>query len=174
MDSHLERVRQAIESAVAGMGSEQLDRHPRQGKWSPAEVLEHLSRTYSGTVKTMQRALESGKADVRPATVKQSVATALVVGIGHMPKGRAAPESTVPKGVAAEQIVADIRANLGAMEQTIAECEKCFGAGKIAMHPILGPLTAAQWRKFHWVHTRHHMRQIEAMKRQMGRAAAAR
>lgn len=173
MDSHLDRVKQAIESAIAGMNSEQLSRHPREGKWSPAEVLEHLSRTYSGTVKTMQRALENGKTEVRPATMKESVATALVVEIGHMPKGRSAPQGTVPKGVAAEQVVADIRANLGAMEGTIAECEKRFGPGKLAMHPVLGPLSASQWRKFHWVHTRHHIKQIEAMKRQMGRAAAA-
>lgn len=173
MDSHLERVRQAIESAIAGMDSEQLGRHPREGKWSPAEVLEHLSRTYSGTVKALQRALESGKTDVRPATLKESVATALVVEIGHMPKGRSAPQGTVPKGVAAQEVVADIRANLSAMERTISECEERFGTGKIAMHPILGPLTATQWRKFHRVHTRHHLKQIEAMKRQMGRAAAA-
>jgi hypothetical protein len=27
-------------------------------------------------------------------------------------------------------------------------------------HPILGPLTVDQWRKFHVVHTEHHVRQI--------------
>jgi hypothetical protein len=27
-------------------------------------------------------------------------------------------------------------------------------------HLILGPLTAGQWRKFHWVHGQHHARQI--------------
>ncbi|MGZ4836286.1 MAG: DUF1569 domain-containing protein [Terriglobales bacterium] len=27
-------------------------------------------------------------------------------------------------------------------------------------HPFLGPLTADEWRKFHWVHGRHHTRQI--------------
>jgi len=27
-------------------------------------------------------------------------------------------------------------------------------------HLFLGPLTANEWRKFHWVHGRHHARQI--------------
>jgi len=25
---------------------------------------------------------------------------------------------------------------------------------------VLGPLTASQWRKFHWIHGRHHVKQI--------------
>jgi hypothetical protein len=28
-------------------------------------------------------------------------------------------------------------------------------------HPFIGPLTADQWRKFHWVHGRHHIRQMQ-------------
>ncbi len=40
-------------------------------------------------------------------------------------------------------------------------CERRFGARtKIMDHLFLGPLTASEWRKFHWVHGRHHARQI--------------
>jgi hypothetical protein len=47
------------------------------------------------------------------------------------------------------------------METGFNDCECRFGsATKILDHPILGPLTAEQWRKFHWVHGRHHARQI--------------
>jgi hypothetical protein len=51
------------------------------------------------------------------------------------------------------------------MENLISECDSQFGHGKpIAEHPILGPLTAREWRKFHWVHGRHHARQIIRLK----------
>jgi hypothetical protein len=51
------------------------------------------------------------------------------------------------------------------METVIADCNAKFGRGKvIAEHPILGPLTASEWRKFHWVHGRHHARQILQLK----------
>ena len=31
---------------------------------------------------------------------------------------------------------------------------------KVLKHPVIGPLSVDQWRKFHWIHTRHHARQI--------------
>jgi len=47
----------------------------------------------------------------------------------------------------------------------LAECERRFGKrSKLANHFILGPLTAQEWRRFHWVHTRHHMKQIARLK----------
>ncbi len=174
MDPHLERVRKAIESAVSGLSGEQLEAHPSPGKWSAAEILEHLSRTYSGTAKAMQRNLDAGRPEIRPATMKEAIAAALVVEAGHMPRGRQAPEYTRPKGMAGDVVLAQIRQNLDGMEKVLAECEHKFGPGKIGQHPILGPLTATQWRKFHWVHTRHHMKQIEALKKQMAPAGQSR
>jgi hypothetical protein len=52
------------------------------------------------------------------------------------------------------------------MENVITACDAEYGRGKsIAEHPILGPLTADEWRKFHWVHGRHHARQIIRLKK---------
>ncbi|MGZ7099671.1 MAG: DUF1569 domain-containing protein [Candidatus Angelobacter sp.] len=31
-------------------------------------------------------------------------------------------------------------------------------------HPVLGPLTAAEWRKFHLVHGLHHVKQIRSLR----------
>jgi hypothetical protein len=54
----------------------------------------------------------------------------------------------------------NIAVHIADMDRVLAECARRFGAGKLANHFILGPLSAHQWRKFHWVHTRHHMKQI--------------
>ena len=58
MDSCLERLRQAIASATSDMSSEELTRQP-EGKWSAAEVLEHLYLTYTGTQKAFRALPES-------------------------------------------------------------------------------------------------------------------
>jgi hypothetical protein len=64
--------------------------------------------------------------------------------------------------------VAAIREYLKQMEQGIACCEERFGTRvKIMNHPILGPLTTQEFCKFHFVHTRHHMKQIENLRAQM-------
>jgi hypothetical protein len=60
MDSRLQQLKEALESAVEGMSSEQLSWHP-DGKWCAAEVLEHLYLTYTGTIKGFERVMTSGK-----------------------------------------------------------------------------------------------------------------
>jgi hypothetical protein len=51
------------------------------------------------------------------------------------------------------------------MERVIADGEKRFGSRvKVLDHPILGPLTPQEWRKFHWMHAQLHVRQIERLR----------
>jgi hypothetical protein len=47
------------------------------------------------------------------------------------------------------------------MDEIIRRAEQRYGRRtRLVDHPVLGPLTARQWRKFHWVHGRHHVAQI--------------
>jgi hypothetical protein len=160
MDSYLQRLQDAINSATQGMDAAALTRHP-DGKWSAAHVLEHLYLTYAGTVKGLERCLHEGRPLARIATFKERVATVVVTKLGYFPEGRQAPERTVPRGMPAEQVMQAIARELAAMDDLITRCETRFGRStRILDHPVLGPLTARQWRKFHWVHARHHMKQI--------------
>ena len=60
-----------------------------------------------------------------------------------------------------EKVRSEIGEKIGAMDSIIAECEKRFGRRvRLLDHPILGPLTATEWRKFHLVHGMHHRKQI--------------
>src|ERR1700721_2221583 len=43
-----------------------------------------------------------------------------------------------------------------------------FCGGGIMGDPILGPLTAGQWRKFHLVHGMHHVKQIRRLRGEQG------
>ena len=166
MDSYLQRLQDAIDSATRGMDAAALARHP-DGKWSAAEVLEHLCLTYTGSSKGFERCLQEGRPLARTPTLKERVSTLLVTGLGYFPEGRKAPERTVPRGMAAGEVVKTIETQIAAMDDLITRCETRFGRStRILDHPVLGPLTARQWRKFHLIHAQHHMKQIGKLRGQ--------
>ena len=165
MDSLLEELKQALESAVEGMSNEQMSWHPAD-KWCAAEVLEHLYLTYTGTVKGFERVLEAGKPLAARASMRQRLRTLVVLGFNHLPEGRKAPKQTVPQGLPVEKVRGEVGLKIAAMDAIGAQCEARFGCGKVLDHPILGPLTAAQWRKFHLIHGRHHVKQIDRLREQ--------
>ena len=163
----LESVQREIDQAVAGMDPHQLAWR-REGKWSAAAILEHLSLTYSGTAKNLQRSLAAGYPRGAAPTLRQRLITFAVTGLRFMPSGRQAPAGVVPKGASPEAVLPELRRALAAADEAITRCEAQFGArAKIANHPILGPLTARQWRMFHLVHARHHIKQIARLRLQM-------
>jgi DinB family protein len=164
MDSDLERLQQAITTATSDMSREQLTRK-KEGKWSAAEVLEHLYLTYTGTQKAFERCLKAGRPLAGHPTLKQRVSVAAVTEFGYFPKGRKSPDLVLPKGMSAEEVIAVIGPQIAAMDKAIAQCEERYGSRiKVLDHPILGPLTARQWRKFHLAHGRHHVKQISRLK----------
>ena len=166
MNKYFERLKIAIGSATQGMGINELSQRPAEGKWSIAEVLEHLSLTYSGTVKNLERSLNAGRPLGGTPTLKQRIVNMLVMDFGYFPAGRKSPEGAKPKGMSAETVLGEINGRIVQLDEVIAKCESKFGKRAfVADHPVLGPITMQQWRKFHWVHGRHHIRQIEAMRK---------
>jgi hypothetical protein len=164
MDSRLEKLQRALSEGLAGLRSEDMSRLAT-GKWCVAEVLEHLYLTYTGTVKGFERVAEAGKSLATTATWAQRFRTLVVVGFGYMPEGRKAPALSQPRGLPSEQVRTEIMAAIQQMDEIITRCEAEFGGRqKVLDHPILGPLTAPQWRKFHLVHGRHHLKQIRRLR----------
>ena len=160
MDSRLDKLKESLQSAVEGMSSEQLSWH-LPGKWCAAEVLEHLYLTYTGTITGLERVIRKAKPLASRASMAQRLLTFVVVALGHMPAGRKAPTVVRPRGLPAELVIHVIGAKLAAIDAIIAQCEARFGRRvKLLDHPLLGPLTATQWRKLHLVHGRHHQKQL--------------
>ena len=155
----------AINAATAGMDEQQLLYHP-EGKWSSAQILEHLALAFGSTCKMMERALEAGKSLGDTPTIKQRLQAFIVTGVGYFPEGRQAPMVVAPKGEwGGMEALEKIRANLIALDKLQTECLAKVGAqGWLGNHPVLGPLTIYQWPRFHRVHTRHHMKQVRERK----------
>jgi hypothetical protein len=164
VDPHLTRLRREIETAVAGSPAEQLSWHPA-GKWSAAEVLEHLYLTYTGTAKGFERVSAAGKSLATPSSWRLRVRGLVVLGFGYIPSGRQAPPSTLPRGLAPDKILAEIGTRIVEMDEIIGRCEEKLGKRKRLLdHPVLGPLTGAQWRRFHLVHGLHHLKQVRRLR----------
>ena len=139
-----------------------------EGKWSPAQVLEHLWLTYKNTSRGLSKCLEKGASLATRATFIHRVKTLVVVRLKYLPGGAKAPERATPRGTASDEVLRSIFLEIQQMDSGLAECERKFGANtKIMDHPVLGPLTVHQWRTFHWVHGRHYARQI---RERLGRA----
>ena len=166
MDSRLDRLKHSLESATEGMSSEQLSWH-LPGKWSAAQVLEHLYLTYVGTIKGLEKVMTRGVPLATTPSMAQRVLTFVVVKLGYIPSGREAPAIVQPRGLPVEQVRHEIWGKLAAMDAIIARCEGRFGRHvKLLDHPILGALTPTEWKTLHLVHGRHHQKQLLRLRKQ--------
>jgi hypothetical protein len=163
MDRYLEEARRAVLDAVGAMSDEQLSAAHNE-KWSAAQIIEHLALAFGATANGLNRAAAAPKLDMRRPTIRDRFATIVVVKLQYIPTGRKAPEMTVPSGLPPQDALRKLDENLQAMDAAIRRAEERWGRQLIAPHPILGPLTADQWRKFHMVHAKHHAKQIVAIK----------
>ena len=164
MNGYLQNAYAAIEQTINGMTPEEMARH-REGKWCTAEILEHLALAFGSTAKVMQRCLECGHSTASKPKLRDRFVCGVVTGLGYIPKGRKAPKHVIPRGIQAQEAERLVFENLKTMDAAMQRCEEQFGSKvRIADHPILGPLTLTRWRKFHLVHTRHHMKQISQLR----------
>jgi hypothetical protein len=162
----LRQALEEIEGATRGLTEAQMQWHP-EGKWSAVELVEHLSLAYTRSAIGMRKAIAEGPA-IRKATPKERLGKVLLFRFRYIPPGRKAPEAIHPKGLKVGDALAAARRGLELVDHTISDCEKHMGQGTpVYAHPVLGPLTATQWREFHLIHTLHHMRQVRKWRKQM-------
>ncbi len=173
MNSCLQQLQKELQAVIEGMSPEDLLRRPagnRDGpnpnneKWNAVMILEHLTLSYTGTTKGMERCLAAGKPLARKITLPDRARALVVVGFKYLPEGRQAPERTRPVGADPNKILAEFGQRIEDMDAAIAACEQRYGRSvKLIDHPVIGPLNGSQWRKFHCVHGRHHIKQIQRL-----------
>jgi hypothetical protein len=158
----LEFVRRETERATRKITPEGSLR-AADGHWNSLQILEHLMLSYTATTKGLLRTMESGEIDRSGASTGQHLRRFYVLHVGRFPRGVEAPKQTRPKSSLGAEPLRQFNDALVAMDATLADAEKRFGAkARLLRHPVLGPLTAQQWRRFHEVHGRHHLKQIVA------------
>ncbi len=168
MSEYIPRLQEAIASSMRDMSHEEMLK-PREGKWNIVQVLEHLYLTYTGTVKGCERVLAAENRLSTSQTFNQRLKTLVVITLGYYPRGILAPPQVHPKGIPTEQVVSDIARQITTMNELLTRCELRLGKrNQLFNHPVLGALTGEQWRKFHWIHGRHHVQQILEAREKIG------
>jgi hypothetical protein len=161
----LQRALEAVEMATGAMTAAELVQHT-PGKWSAAEIVEHVSLACDSTSKLLQWYLDTGKLSAHKPTEKQQSVAKFVIEDGNFPSGLPAPGFAMPRGIDPSGVLSCLRNAIGRLDSTVARCEEAFGGqATLGKHTVLGPLTGQQWCQYHWVHTSHHVKQIEELKR---------
>lgn len=164
MDPHLKRLWDELNATIQGLSAKEASCRPPE-KWCVAEIVEHLYLTYTGTTKGLSRILDSGKPQQNAPTLPHRLRAFVVTGVGYFPKGVKSPPVATPRGLPPEKAIGEIASKIVEMDEIMSRCAAKFGAHtKILDHPVLGPFSVSQWRKFHLVHGRHHLKQIRQLR----------
>ncbi len=160
MHRYIEACRDGLERGLAGLSPADAE-VSIDGAWSIANIIEHLDLTYAKNAAGLQRRLAKGDAPAHPRSVRQAAARFVVVTMGYFPHGRKSPDQVVPQGRPFTEVAAGLAGHLRELDRSLSEGERVFGATRAVLdHPVIGPFSVADWRRFHWVHTRHHLKQI--------------
>lgn len=160
MNPYLRSAREGIDAAVGALPLDVIAR-PENGRWSIAEILEHLTLAFTANTASLEKTLSTGELRARTPRLKQRLARILVVDVGYFPRVEA-PEMTRPiASIAPADAVTAIREALAVLDETLTRVGRRFGEDvPVANHPYFAGLTVRQWQKFHWRHTSHHMAQV--------------
>ncbi len=164
----LEQIRREVEAITRGWSGAQWDR-ALPGKWTTAQIFEHLLLTYTGTTKGLRRVLDNGSFTAGTSTLPHRVRKFAVTKLGYMPSGREAFSQIMPRAGLSADSMRRFYDALVAMDSTLFDAERRFGRrARLLDHPFLGPLNAQEWRLFHRTHTRHHLKQVVERVRSTG------
>lgn len=146
--------------------SDTRERRPSPGRWTPAEVLDHLRLVETGSAvllaKRLQRAREAGlglETDHRSRL--DSFATADLVTRAPFE----APEPVQPTpDVRAADAEAGLRASRAALDQVMAAADGLALGEVKARHLRFGEIDFYQWLLFIAAHERRHLGQLTALR----------
>jgi hypothetical protein len=175
MHPDLKLLQSELDHALDGLDDRQTQLRPRPDsqpdpqRWNIQQIVGHLLLTYGATVTAMDARIAKHTPTKARASLAQRIGQFAVLRLGWLPRGRRAPALTTPDPNAApasgDALQSMVDRNIATMDGRIAAAEQLFGRRRRAIsHMILGPLSVPQWRRFHLVHGRHHLRQIAAIR----------
>jgi len=157
---HLSRLEPLVLHPVHGLAESDWHRAP-EGRWTVAQILEHLAVSVDLVAQLLEeRGMLPGRR--RRSKPHETVLRHLVLTTGRIPKGlktviAAAPSREPDPDMSAAQFRMGVE-QLRALSESWSEetRETVF-----LPHPYLGDLNLPEWVRFHYVHCRHHARQIK-------------
>jgi hypothetical protein len=167
---HIDRTRARLFAAVEGLSEGQQTFRPAPGRWSVAELVEHLSIVEGNVAalldKLLGKADEAGAAAPAPGLFADPVSIEEFVERSRVAKYEA-PERIRPTGLPLADSLARLKDSRAALHSLRPRVERADGRALRFPHPAWGPLDLYQWLLFVGAHEDRHLAQIEALKQAM-------
>jgi hypothetical protein len=173
----LQQVYEPYRDQLASRPAEWCQLHPRQDErlWSAQELIEHLVLTCRSSSRGLEKRLDHGPTSAH-STPTQWLLQMFMLSFGIMPRGSPAPIFARPDQLhwppmSGSELLDLFRQELDQMDAVIDRCRHRFGLQRVATHFVLGPLRPDQWRRFHVIHIRHHLGQLQRIEKFVGEPA---
>lgn len=158
---YLDTSRGVLTHAVDRVSADRRDQAPSAGRWSVAEVLEHLATVERGVGVLIRRAMTKAPAADPGLIVDRAAILARVAPLEDRSQQVDAPDRVRPTGaVTADAAWAALGDTRRALVETITATDDLDLHGISVPHGILGPLNLYEWMAFVGAHERRHAAQI--------------
>jgi len=170
---YADATRAELLDAAATIPADRFTERPAPGRWSAAELLEHLSRVESGCARVIaKRAAGAREAGIGAERNDSSMLGALD---GRRVTDRSrkltAPEIVAPAGGFTRQGALDaITASRAELRRAIADADGLALGEVHHTHVVLGELDLYQWILFVAQHEQRHLLQLREIAEQLGSA----
>jgi len=147
------------------MEEAQIEPQPGKGRWCAQQVVEHLILTYGMTVKAVSRHLKSNRAAKKDRGPIISLLRMHDISLGRMPSGVPAVREARPKEFTPMDgltLGERLFATAEEMDRVLVQARRKFGVEPCGEHWFYGGLRVDEWRRYHAVHARHHVKQLKA------------
>lgn len=132
------------------------------GKWSIAQIVQHLAIGIDYSATTLARRADRDDLK-RRATPGQALLRHVYLGLGRVRPGRNSPMGALPEDHPdLDAALAQFRMGVVRLETMVQDWPPERQLSVFARNPALGDLNLPEWVRFHYVHGRHHARQIAA------------
>lgn len=164
----LDRLDQATENLLAelaGYSEAELNNQPRPGSWSAVQVLHHLILTETLALKYLRKKL-SFEPKLEPAGWKEKAREWFLALYFRTGLKRRAPANISGDQLPQEATLAATSAEWRALRQEYRAYLSSLGPTlfekSVFNHPIVGRLSLSGMLYFHYLHFRHHRKQVRA------------
>src|SRR5215469_3557835 len=120
MHPKLARLECRLAEAIRNISPDELGRH-REGRWSVAQILDHLNLTYLGTIRNLERSLDAVKTRGSPDRGGMRFERLLITRLGWFPSGRKSPRHVLPREAPPGRMTSEVIENLARMDAVISE-----------------------------------------------------
>lgn len=156
----LARLEPMVLQPLRGLEGEDWHRAPK-GEWSVAQIVQHLSISVDVVAEAFEG--RAHRTDMRRrSTPAQAVIRHLVLGVETIPRGFKAPAAAQPSEHPDPELVqAQFRMGVERLRLFSEQWPQERQERVFVRHPLLGDLNLPEWIRFHYLHCRHHAKQIQ-------------